>query len=233
MSEKKGLAGVAAAVAAGTVAVGGGEHAYKGVRTLVAAEEIAAPVSARAAGGAFAAEVRAAEYGADAAMGAGAMARAEIQTLTRAPTRAALLAIRDAPNPVETAAKTVVESAKPALVNDIGLLGRSATAANVEPILTKDLKEAATLLAKTDAEHVTFEVLTGKLKVSTKLSKNGYKLAFGEVNLYKVVSVSAATVAACNRIHRLDTSSCIDAALDKALSLVEIEQEKSAVAKAT
>jgi hypothetical protein len=102
------------------------------------------------------------------------------------------------------------------------------TQADVEKTLSSDLTEVIEKAAGDPKSGITFEALTGKLKVESSMLLKGVKVTGGEVNVYKVTAVLAGGIVACaltknyseNRKETLtkkdkEMSRCIEAALAK------------------
>lgn len=103
--------------------------------------------------------------------------------------------------------------AEPKLSNDISVLGPPLSSAAVEIIVKRDLKNVAESAAKTSDSKVTFEALSGKLKIDSSITIGGIKIAGGEVNVYAVAGAITGGVMACNALVDASFKNCVDSAI--------------------
>lgn len=83
------------------------------------------------------------------------------------------------------------------LINSDLQAGETVTAERVEAIITKRLAEAAQKIASEPSSGVTFEILSGNLKVDASKNLAGVKITGGTINIYRFAKEVAKTVAAC------------------------------------
>lgn len=111
---------------------------------------------------------------------------------------------------------SLIDQSKPssAVLHD----SSAASLANIDSTIKRGLVDGAVKLAKDNPQSVKFEVLTGKLTVSSSFKKGGVEVSGGEVNLYKVATVLTAAVIACRKIADPDAKACVDTAFDSVKS---------------
>ncbi|MDA9468756.1 hypothetical protein [Bradyrhizobium sp. CCBAU 53415] len=113
-----------------------------------------------------------------------------------------------------------IASAEPKLIGDLASLSPPLSKATIEIIIKNDLATTAQNLAKAPDANVSFDVLSGKLKVNTARVVGGVKVSGGEINIYVVGSGVTAAVLACNAVSEVTFKNCIDAGIKKAMAKV-------------
>lgn len=106
------------------------------------------------------------------------------------------------------------DSATPDITRDLSQNRQHLTVEYAQKVIEKDL--ISTIEAQPRDTWLTFEAATGKLKVDASMQMGGFKLAFGEVNVYKVAGIAAVGAAACKSLNAPEFQACVKTALDKA-----------------
>ncbi len=111
-----------------------------------------------------------------------------------------------------------VAIAEPKLVEDLTKLSPPVSKLAVESIVKNDLVTTAQNIAKAPDAKVSFDVLSGKLKVEASRVIAGVKVSGGEINVYVVGGGVTTAVMACNAVSDVTFKNCVDAAIRKAMS---------------
>jgi hypothetical protein len=109
-------------------------------------------------------------------------------------------------------------TAEPKLADDLTVLKPPLSRNVVENIVKRDLASTAQAASTTAGSNLSFEVLTGKLKVETSRTIGGMKITGGEINLYVVGGAITGSVLACNALADLKFRNCIEAAIRTAMA---------------
>jgi hypothetical protein len=104
-------------------------------------------------------------------------------------------------------------SAEPKLFADLTALTPPLSKKVVAETVRKDLVAAAT-----STSNVSFEVLTGKLKVKSSRTIGGLEVTGGEINLYIVGGAITGGVLTCNALAKASFKSCVDSAIRTAMA---------------
>jgi hypothetical protein len=115
----------------------------------------------------------------------------------------------------QTHVHNIIEGAKSSITSDLSGYGDLLTRDVAEQAIRTNFVKVVEEQAKSDP-NISFELLTGKLKIDSSLTFAGAKISLGEVNMYKIASVAAVGVVACKGLHASQFQSCVDAALAKA-----------------
>lgn len=120
-------------------------------------------------------------------------------------------------NVTPPAAANFFSRVEPKMVNDLASLRRPLTFDHARSVAYNDLKSAAQQAEKEPAAKISFEVLSGKIKVDASQTIGGVKISGGEINLYKTSMAIGAAVIACNAVADSQFTDCIADVTKKAL----------------
>jgi hypothetical protein len=109
------------------------------------------------------------------------------------------------------------------ILNDLVRNTGHLTKPEIEKIINDEVTKTILKTASQPKSGISFEVLTGKLTIDSSRTVVGIKLAWGEVNIYKVSAALAASVVACEALAAPDLKACVKAVLAKAGSAVDQE----------
>lgn len=122
---------------------------------------------------------------------------------------------------------SVIDSAKPKIDSDLLPYTTDISVTQADHIIKSDLISTINKITDKPDSGITFEVLSGKLKIESKFSMGGVNISGGEINVYKISGAAAVGVAACRGLGASEFQSCVNAALAKAVR-AEISGEKAA-----
>jgi hypothetical protein len=120
-------------------------------------------------------------------------------------------------NVAPPAAENFFSRVEPKIVGDLASLHRPLKFDYARSIAYNDLKSAAQRAEKEPAAKVSFEVLSGKIKIDASQTIAGVKVSGGEINVYKTSMAIGAAVIACNAVADSQFKDCIADAAKKAL----------------
>jgi hypothetical protein len=106
---------------------------------------------------------------------------------------------------------------QPKIVDHLISLRRPVSLDYANSIVRNDLVSAAQQAEKESAAKVSFEVLTGKIKIEASKTVGGVKISGGEINAYKVAGTIGAAVVACNAVADTHFKDCVADAAKKAI----------------
>jgi hypothetical protein len=115
--------------------------------------------------------------------------------------------------------------AEPKIVDELSTLSPPITAQDAENIIKTQLATAIQQAKNGNDSEIAFEVLTGKLTIDSSKMVFGSKVSGGQVNIYKVTSVVAGSVAACTGEVVESFKPCVRKALAKATDEIAREFE--------
>lgn len=118
----------------------------------------------------------------------------------------------------KSAISSYFSTAEPKLVDDLTALKPPLSKSVVEDIVKRDLARVAEAASTTAGSNVSFEVLTGKLKVDASRTIGGIKITGGDINLYVVGGAITGGVLACNALADVKFKSCVDSAIKAAMA---------------
>jgi hypothetical protein len=121
----------------------------------------------------------------------------------------------------------LIRSAQSKIDTDLSPYNTDVSIKQADEIIKSDLVTAISDAKDKPNSGITFEVLSGKLKVDSKFSMGGVNISGGEINVYKVSGAAAIGVAACRGLGASEFQACVNSALAKAVR-TEISGEKAA-----
>lgn len=135
------------------------------------------------------------------------------------PTRLSLQAGIANPGPIYTVTKAKhelskqIDAAIPTIATDLSLRNGNFTVTYAQRVIEENLVAAA---SKKADPLITFEAMTGKIKVDASVRMGRAQVAVGEVNVYKLSAAAAVGVTACKGLGAQKFDECVKKALDKA-----------------
>jgi len=120
-------------------------------------------------------------------------------------------------NVTPPAAANFFSRVEPKMVNDLASLRRPLKFDYARSVAYNDLRSAAQQAEKEPAAKVSFEVLSGKIKIDASQTIAGVRISGGEINVYKTSMAIGAAVIACNAVADSQFKDCIADAAKKAL----------------
>jgi hypothetical protein len=134
-------------------------------------------------------------------------------------------------NDTPSAAANFFSRVEPKMVDDLASLHRPLKFDYARSVVYNDLKSAAQQAEKEPAAKVSFEVLTGKIKIDASKTIAGVKISGGEINVYKTSMTIGAAVIACNAVADNRFKDCIADAAKKAIKKALEKETETAAGK--
>jgi hypothetical protein len=103
---------------------------------------------------------------------------------------------------------------------ELSSIGSSVTQERASEVITFNLANAARELASANPETIRFDLLSGKLIIAASHRWGPVSLGYGEVNVYKLASVTAAAVVACRSTQASSFQGCANKTIDGIGALV-------------
>jgi hypothetical protein len=94
------------------------------------------------------------------------------------------------------------------------------TKRQVESVVNNELVSTITERTKEPGSDISFEILTGKLKIQKVKTVRGVNISGGEVNIYKISEILAGIIYACEKLSTPQFSNCVDAAVAEVRAIV-------------
>jgi hypothetical protein len=122
------------------------------------------------------------------------------------------------------------EQAEPRIIADITDSNSTLTKRQIDSLINKEIVSTINADTKKSNSDISFEVLTGKLKIHKSKTVLGIDVSAGEVNIYKVSAILASGVCACQKLSTEKFRNCVDAAVANVGTIVAKEIRENAVA---
>jgi hypothetical protein len=91
---------------------------------------------------------------------------------------------------------------------------------DVESVISNELVSTINDKMKKPGSDISFEILTGKLKIQKAKTIWGVDISGGEVNIYKISEALAAMLYACEKLSSPQFSNCLDAVMADVRTIV-------------